>query len=160
FIEPGWLVLDGEGKELARLPQITSFHPQWFEAPLRALAGLPPGEFTVAPALREAWDAYRALDNGAALQAIEAVLAQTPAAGVVAEALFLRGAAQRRSGRTGESAATWRGLGERCPESTWAWKAAMEAEGHGPFVHGFEEFLPLPARALRERGEGSRAPAG
>ena len=160
FIEPGWLVLDGDGNEQARSSQLTSFQPQWFEAPLRALAGLPPGEFTVAPALREAWDAYRALDNEAALQATAALLDKQPAEGVVAEALFLRGAAERRSGRTDDSVATWRRLGQRCPESPWAWKAAMEAEGHGPFVHGFEDFLPLPERALRERGEGSRAPAG
>jgi hypothetical protein len=160
FIEPGWLVLDGEGVEKARMDQITTFHPQWFEAPLRALAGLPPGEFQTQPALREAWDGYRALHADDALRAIDAVLGQHPADGVVAEALFLRGAAQRCSGRTDESVATWKDLGERLPESPWAWKAAMEAEGHGPFVHGFEDFLPLPARVLRERRDGSRAPAG
>ncbi|MGB3967878.1 MAG: hypothetical protein WBO45_14185, partial [Planctomycetota bacterium] len=30
-----------------------------------------------------------------------------------------------------------------------AWKAALEAEGHGPFVHGFEDYLPLPAAATK-----------
>ncbi len=37
FVEPGYLVLDGDGKELARVDQLTTFHPEWFEAPLRRL---------------------------------------------------------------------------------------------------------------------------
>ena len=36
----------------------------------------------------------------------------------------------------------------------------MEAEGHGPFVRGIEDFLAIPARVLRDRDEGSRAPRG
>jgi hypothetical protein len=160
FLEPGWLVLESDGSERARMAQITTFQPEWFEAPLRELAGLKAQPFPAAPALREAWDAYRALDNDAAGQRVEATLAKSPSQGVVAEGLFLRGAALRRSGHTEEANAVWRELGKRLPESTWAWKAAMEAEGHGPFVHGFEDFLPVPERVLRERTEGSRAPSG
>ncbi len=59
FIEPGWLVLDGDGKELARLHQITTFQPQWFEAPLRRLVGLPDAGFPCTDALQDAWQAYR-----------------------------------------------------------------------------------------------------
>lgn len=160
FIEPGWLVLDAEGHERARMSQITTFQPEWFEAPLRELASLSPQPFTVAPALREAWDAYRALDNKAALQAIEAMLLKEPSSAVVAEALFLRGAALRRSGQTGASVIAWQELVERCKDSPFAWKGAMEVLGHGPFVHGFEDFLPVPEKVLRERVEGSRAPKG
>ena len=36
----------------------------------------------------------------------------------------------------------------------------MEAEGHGPFVHGFADFLPLPPAVLASAPtDGSRAPA-
>ena len=147
FLEPGWLVLDSDGNERARMSQITSFQPEWFEAPLRELAGLKPQPFAGSPALREAWDAYRACDADGTCQRVDAILAKNPAEGVVAEGMFLRGAALRRSGRTEESNAVWRALGERLPNSTWAWKAAMESEGHGPFVHGFEDFLPEIGRA-------------
>ncbi|MCA8965844.1 MAG: serine/threonine protein kinase, partial [Planctomycetes bacterium] len=40
FIEPGYLVLDATGKVLAKVDQITTLHPQWFEAPLRRLVGV------------------------------------------------------------------------------------------------------------------------
>jgi hypothetical protein len=42
-----------------------------------------------------------------------------------------------------------------------AWKAALEAEGQGPFVRGFEVYVELPAAVLTAAPEdGSRAPAG
>src|SRR5262245_26915778 len=160
FIEPGWLVLDGDEKERARLQQLTTFQPQWFEAPLRRLAGVPAGGFPCTPALQDAWTAYRSGDAAACDQLLQAVLDREPAPGVGAEALFLRGALQRRSGRDQEANTTWRALGDRFPATTWAAKAAMEAEGHGPFTHGFEDFLPVPERVLRDLDEGSRAPRG
>src|SRR5262249_22659446 len=134
FIEPGWLVLDGDGQERGRLQQITTFQPQWFEAPLRRLAGVPASGFPCTPALQAAWTASGAGDAAAGDKLLQAVLDREPAAGVGAEALFLRGALQRRSGRDGDANATWRALGDRYPATTWAAKAAMEAEGHGPFT--------------------------
>jgi hypothetical protein len=160
FLEPGWVLLDGAGKELARLDQITTFHPQWFEAPLRRLAQQPDTGLGAAPALREAWNAYQAGDLEGTGKACSAVLAQQPSDAVVAEARFLAGAALCRSGAASAARAAWQALADLLPEQPLAWKAAMEAEGHGPFVHGFEDFLPLPERVLRERDEGSRAPRG
>jgi hypothetical protein len=160
FIEPGWIVLGGDGTERARLQQITTLQPQWFEAPLRRLVGQPDPGFVCGPALREAWDDYRTGDGDGALAAIARVLAQGPADDAVAEALFLRGVVQRTQNRVADAVAAWRSAGERAPESTWAWKAAMEAEGHGPFARGFEDYLSPPERTRRDLDEGSRAPRG
>ena len=38
FVEPGWIVLDRKGKEVAREHQITTFHPARFLAPLAQVA--------------------------------------------------------------------------------------------------------------------------
>ncbi|HYE98593.1 MAG TPA: hypothetical protein VEJ18_06755, partial [Planctomycetota bacterium] len=70
-----------------------------------------------------------------------------------AEALWRKGAELHRAGRDEEGRAEWR----KIPEGRWAWKAAAELAGDGPFVRGFEveeaiapEGLPssttLPAR--------------
>ena len=160
FIEPGWLVLDGQGKEMARMQQLTTLHPVWFEAPLRRLCAAPQVGLRCAAALREAWQAYRRSDLEGCLVEIETLLDKGPSEPVVAEALFLRGASLRRLGRVEPAVAVWRRLGERCPDTTWAAKAAMEVEGHGPFSRGFEDYLELPERVLREVAEGSRAPPG
>ena len=158
FLEPGYLVLDGDGNVQAKVDQLTSFHPEWFEAPLRRLVGAPGEGFPGAPALREAWDAYRAGDRSRAIELADALLGKAPADGVAAEAHWLAGAALCRDNRRREAEARWRKLGELLPEQPFAWKAAMEAEGHGPFVHGFEDYLPLPASVLRDDPvEGSRA---
>lgn len=85
YVEPGYLVLDGDGKELLRVAQITTLHPQWFEAPLRALAKQPIDGFPGNPALREAWDAYRSGDREQAIARCDAVLAKAPAAAVAAD---------------------------------------------------------------------------
>jgi hypothetical protein len=57
FIEPGYVVLDGDGKVLLQLDQITTFHPQWFETPLRRLVGQPIERFPCEVALTDAWAA-------------------------------------------------------------------------------------------------------
>ncbi|MEC7584329.1 MAG: hypothetical protein VYE77_08425 [Planctomycetota bacterium] len=160
FIEPGWLVLDGDGKEVARMQQLTTLHPMWFEAPLRRLVGSESDEFPCHAALREAWRAYRGADRQRCLEEINLVLAQDPSAAVSAEALWLRGACLRRLGLVDEAQAVWRDLADRFADSTWASKAAMEVEGHGPFSRGFEVYLELPERVLRDTTEGSRAPSG
>ncbi len=159
FLEPGYLVLDGEGKVLAKVDQITTLHPEWFEAPLRALVGQKPDGFPGAPALREAWDAYRQGDRKLASERALAVHAQKPAPTTAAEALWLAGAAACRSGQNEAARTRWQELVASHPDEPMAWKAALELEGHGPFVHGFEDYLPLPAAALaKPPTDGSRLP--
>lgn len=161
FIEPGYLVLDGDGNVRLRVDQITTFQPQWFEAPLRRLVGSPQLESVGAPALGQAWAAYRSGDRAQAIVLAEKVLAATPPPrpAVLAEANWLCGAALRRSGDRAGAEARWRKLAEDLPDEPLAWKAALEAEGFGPFTHGFEDYLPLPDRVLGENPiDGSRAP--
>jgi hypothetical protein len=158
FLEPGYLVLDGDGNVKAKLDQLTTFHPEWFEAPLRRLVKVPAEGFPGAAALREAWDSYRAGDRARAVALADALLAKKPADEVAAEAHWLAGAALCRDNRRKEAVARWEQLAAQFPEQPLAWKAAMEAEDHGPFVHGFEDYLPLPATVLQnDPKDGSRA---
>ncbi len=159
FLEPGYLVLDGEGAVVARLDQITTLHPQWFEAPLRRLAKAPLDGFPGSAALREAWAAYRGGDCAAAVSAADAVLAQKPADAVAAEAHWLAGVATFRSKGRAAAVERWTALAQALPEQPLAWKAALECEGLGPFVHAFEDYLPLPEAVLAKAPvDGSRTP--
>lgn len=158
FIEPGWLLLGGDGKELARMQQITTLHPQWFAAALRRALGMPAADLAVTDALQDVWAAYRRDDLAAVERLAAAVVAGHPAPAVAAEARFLQGAAMCRSHRPLEARALWSRLADDLPDEPWAWKAAAEAEGHGPFGRGFEDFGGLPEAVLRVAGEGSRAP--
>ncbi len=160
FVEPGWIALDADGKELARMHSITTQHPQWFEAPLRQLVGDGADAFPVTPGAKDLWDSYRSGDAAACERLVVAFLAKSPAPALEAEARFLLGAVHRRTQREADALAAWRECTERLPEQPFAWKCAMEAEGHGPFVRGIEDFLAIPARVLRDRDEGSRAPRG
>lgn len=159
FVEPGWLVLAPDGTERQRLQQLSTFQPEWFEAPLRRLCGLGPPVFACPDGLRPAWDAYRRGDLRGCLAALAAPPSgEEPAPGD--GALFLQGVALRRSNDRPAAHAAWSALLERFPDSPLAPKVAMELEGHGPFARGFEDYLPVPDVALRELAEGSRAPPG
>lgn len=159
FLEPGYLVLDGDGKVLLRVDQITTLHPQWWEAPLRRLVQMPQEGLPVAPLLREAWQSYQQGERSRAIALAEDLLADQPAAALAAEAHWLVGAALQRSGNRRDAVARWQLLAEALPNEPLAWKAALEAEGHGPFVRGFEDYLPLPAAALAQDPiDGSRLP--
>jgi hypothetical protein len=158
FLEPGYLVLDAAGAVQAKVDQLTTFHPEWFEAPLRRLVGAPSDGFPGAPALREAWDAYRQGDRPRAIELAEVLLGRQPAAATAAEAHWLVGAALCRENRRREAVARWEALASALPDQPLAWKAALEAEGQGPFGRGFEDYLPLPKAVLRGAPEeGSRA---
>ena len=159
FVEPGYLVLDGDGVARLRVDQITTLHPEWFEAPLRRLADAPADGFPCHPALRDAWATYRAGDPAAAQKLAEAVLAAGPAPTAAAEAHWLVGAALLRFGQREAALARWTELAKELPDQPLAWKAALEVEGHGPFVRGFEDYLPLPAAALAAAPvDGTRLP--
>ena len=132
FVEPGWIVLDRKGKEVAREHQITTFHPARFLAPLALLAKV---------------------DNPAAdgLPGSE----QDPAV-----ALWLAGARHWESKGEDEARTQWRTLSEQHADHPLAWKAAMELEGHGPFVHAFETYAQVPPGALEPNPDGTRCLPG
>lgn len=166
FIEPGYLVLDGEGRMVAKLDQITTFQPQWFEAPLRRLVGQPIERFPCSVALTDAWASFQHGDHaGAAERAGLAALERGDDA-LFSEGMWLLGAAKFRLGRRKEALELWRGIaahaqGNEESDQPFVQKAALEAEGHGPFVHGFEVYGELPAAVLTTTpSDGSRAPEG
>jgi hypothetical protein len=72
------------------------------------------------------------------------------------EARYRLGAALIRLGRRADALAVWNALAAEKPESPFAWKAAAETEGFGPFVRGFEECGALPPDALKATPTGSR----
>lgn len=160
FIEPGFLLLDADGTELLRMHAITTQHPQWFEAPLRERFGLPVDAFPATPECAELWRLFRARDFAACERSIEEFLRTKPLPAHEAEARFLLGAAMRRTQRERDAIAAWRACADLLPDEPFAWKCAMEAEGHGPFARGIEVFDEIQERVLRERDDGSRAPRG
>ena len=132
FVEPGWIVIAPDGQEIAREHQITTFHPSRFLAPLAALVGL------TNPA-----------ENG------------LPAdAGDEASALWLAGVRLWTTQKNAEARTLWSRLLEEHAEHSLAWKAAMELQGHGPFVHAFETYIRLPAATLSASPDGTVAPTG
>ena len=127
FIEPGYVVLDKLGKELQRLDQITTFHPDWFMAPLAKLA-------------------KRDLPKRGERSATEKA--------------FFKGVELFHAGKSKQAIELWAKLGADNPDDPIGWKAAAEAEGHGPFRYGFEVFGDLPDGVIGGASIGSRAPDG
>ena len=158
YIEPGWLVLQADGTELQRVHELTTLHPEWIVRRLGHALGLAPTGFPCAAPLAEAWQRWRAGSPAEALSAVQAVLEAQPSPRNEAEARWLEGAIHFRSGRPKEAAESWRMLVDKLPGEPLAWKAAMELEGHGPFVHGFEVYCPLPTAVLEAPATSSRAP--
>jgi hypothetical protein len=149
FIEPGYLVLDGQGEQLMRQDRMTTFHPQRFLNPLAVLVGAKPSPHPFPGKLTLSDAAY-----------LDGKLTAGEPKGDGAEAVYLRGVALFGARRGPEALALWRGLERTHPDHPLTWKAAAEAEGHGPLVHGFEVYDALPAAALVQGDAGTRAPAG
>ncbi len=169
FIEPGYVVLDARGEVLLKVDQITTLHPQWFEAPLRRLVNKPREGFPGDPLLAEAWAAYGRGDYAGVVQFANGWEVRSPQRpeDVYAslELLWLRGCAAARAGDHAAARAMWTQLAETgplsegLPPSPLVAKAALEIEGHGPFVHAFEDYLPLPEAVLTtDPHDGTRAP--
>ena len=132
FVEPGWIVLDEAGAELGREHQITTFHPGRFIEPLATLA-----------------ETKNTASDGLPGSADDP-----------ATALWLSGVKAWISQREEDARADWTKLTEAHPEHPLAWKAAMELEGHGPFVHAFETYAKLSPKALAPSADGTTALPG
>lgn len=160
FIEPGYVVLDGDGVALWKIDQLTTFHPEWFEAPLRRLVKQPIERFPATAALVDLWAGYRVNPDGE-LPQLSILANDDEMSGLMAEMLWLEGVRAFRSGKRQEAEASWSKIVRDMPDHPWAWKAALELEGHGPFAHGFEIYGQLPDAVLVSNPrDGSRAPAG
>lgn len=158
FVEPGYLVLGPRGELLKKRFGLATLHPRWFCVQLARAAGTKVVTRSLPGPLAAAWAALARGEPEAACAVLAAEPPGKPA--VAAEWEFLRGAAEFRAGRTGAARTRWRRLARRLPEQPWAWKAAAEAEGHGPFARGFEVYTGLPAAALESAEATTRAPFG
>lgn len=162
FIEPGWLVLAADGSERARLDRITTFEPDWFDRPLMELAGLETlPERGLPEDLADLWELLRSGDfAGVVDRARRANPAQWGTAHRAELAWLIGVGLWAGAGQDEPARVVWRQAGQAWPDEPWAWKAAMEAEGHGPFVRGFEVYGRLPEMVLTGPRDGSRAPSG
>lgn len=160
FIEPGFLVLGRDGAELRRAQRIDTLHASWFLAALRPVAARQPAARALPAELAEARRAYAAGDDARARAALAKIDPGALAPELAAEAGFFGGAVEHRSGRADLAEVTWKRVAERFPDTLFGWKAAAEAEGHGPFARGFEDFLDVAPRALAGALTTSRAAEG
>lgn len=160
FIEPGYIVLDGDGEALLLVDQLTTFHPQWFEAALRRVVKQPTERWLCEAKLVDAWAAYRQGRYGPAYELVQGVVIGADASDSLrAEHAWLAGACLMRLGQRAAGEARWQRLATDLTGQPLAWKAALELEDHGPFVHGFEVYGELPDAVLdRDPEDGTRAP--
>lgn len=159
FIEPGFVVYGADGTELLRRQALMTLHPEWFASQLRRVAGREVEPRRLPEPLRQLRAALRAGDWTAAERAAETVPPVPLAAAHRAELAWLHGAALQRTGRAAAARALWTSAAAALPDEPYAWKAAAEAEGHGPFVSGFEDYRALPAAVLAADSDSSRAPS-
>jgi hypothetical protein len=75
---------------------------------------------------------------------------------------LLRGMQLFRAGKHKQAREYWSAASNKYPEHPLAWKAALESQGIGPFVRGFEILQPLNDQQLKAGVDslGSAAPAG
>jgi hypothetical protein len=146
FVEPGFLVVGADGEVQATVDEITTLDPGFF---LTRLGEALDGRSAEALERAQAWFETLVEAGGAADRA------KTP------EERFVAGARAFWAGEDAASTEIWSALAAEDPDSSpWVAKAALEVEGHGPIVHGFEvPWARLRQEALRG-GRGTRAAAG
>lgn len=157
FIEPGFLILDANGKELLRLDKISTFHPQWFLRQLEQALGI--ARIAQVRATEPIWRAFGRGDLEQAERLARSMGREIESSADRAEARYLLGAALFRTRRESEAIEAWLQLGRDLPAEPWTFKAIAEAEGHGPFVRGFEVYGDLAAATLESVHAGTQAPA-
>lgn len=161
FIEPGFLILQPDGKCETKIDRITTMHPQWFRSLLTRSLDQPRPLPTPPKMLANAWTQYRLGDYEAAAQTCSlANNEDSMTASNRCELGLLQGMAIFRLGRHDEAKAIWKAVSQKFPKEPLAWKAAAEAQGAGPFYRGFEIHTDLPKQALLagEKSKGSAAP--
>lgn len=162
FVEPGFVLLRPDGTLQQKVDRLTTLHPYWLFGVLGAALGdqrswsQASGE-PDRGALDEVWQSIVASDWQTGVPAGFAV---PPALSMELE--LLRGMCEFRQGRHEQARGIWRNASREHVDHPLAWKAALEAQGIGPFGRGFEVFGVLPPRALLAGVEspGSAAPTG
>ncbi len=163
FVEPGFVVLTAENQQLAKtVDRLSTLHPHWIYSLLANQVGETESFSGMSGEQgREGLDAL--WQTVVASDWVEAIPADFVAApGTEMELELLRGMQQFRNGNQDGAKETWKLASRQYLDSPLAWKAAMEAQGTGPFVRGFEVFGTLNGKAIRAGidSRGSAAPEG
>jgi len=161
FIEPGFLILQPEGKCETKVDRITTMHPQWFRELLTRSLDHPSPLPTPPQVLATAWRQFKTGDFKEAIQTCTSVDTEdTLPSSVRCELGLLQGMANFRLGRHQEAQAIWTAVSKEFPNEPLAWKASAEAQGAGPFYRGFEVHIDLPKQGFMAgiNSEGSAAP--
>lgn len=158
FVEPGFVVIEA-GKVTGSVDRLTTLHPRWlFEVIKKFVAKDTKWDELSGTndrtAINQAWASY--INR----QPIDADL-NVPATDVM-ELKLLQGMELFRAGKHDQAQKWWGEASQQHPDHPLAWKAANEAQGIGPFVRGFEVFLPLNAQQSQAgvKSLGSAAPEG
>lgn len=152
FIEPGFVVLSREGEVIAKVDAVTTFQ---YDAIQNLLASVLRKAGRNAPTVR--WPGYFRQFSGPDQQWIDPYgqdFDRTPAN------LLLSGMIAFRKGDHDLARRRWQEAAKSDPGDPLAWKAALEAQGLGPFVRGFEVFREIPEKAQSAGllSRGSSAP--
>jgi len=166
FIEPGYVVLGADQAALLKVQQLTTFHAEAFLTPLLRLVKQPAPP-TGSPFFQVRPETSGAARRGDWSEVLSLTATSTGGAGANGSTKlspaqrWMRGVALFRLGRRADAVEVWRDLVEAEPEHPIAWKAALELEGHGPFVRGFEVYASVPTEVfVDDPRDGSRAPEG
>ena len=161
FIEPGFLILQPDGKCDTKIDRITTMHPRWFRSLLTRSLDQPRPLPTRPRVLTTAWQQFTNGDYEGAVQTCTLVDSEDALlASARCELGLLKGMATFRLGRHREAKSIWMEVSQKFPDEPLAWKASAEAQGAGPFYRGFEVHTHLPKQALLAglNSEGSAAP--
>ncbi len=158
FVEPGFVIISA-GKVVQTSDRLSTLHPQWLFQLIGKSAAKP-----------STWDALASKSDRKAINRVwsDFVSHKPIEANVVVpaedamELKLVQGMQLFREGKHAEANQWWEDAAKQHPDHPLAWKAAHEALGIGPFVRGFEVFLPLNAQQQQAgvKSLGSAAPEG
>ena len=161
FVEPGFVVLNPEGKKSSQVDKLTTLHPVWLNHLIQKSIGVAEPSELYSDVALPIWKlvADQKFDDALALARQELGKPDLTKAQKV-ELEFLVGMTFFRSGQHTYAVEAWKSTGRRYPDQPLAWKAAAEAQLIGPFSRGFETHRSLPAAALAAGidSRGSAAP--
>ena len=161
FVEPGFVVLNPEGKKSSQVDKLTTLHPVWLNHLIQKTIGVAEPSELYSDVALPIWKlvADQKFDDALALARQELGKPDLTKAQKV-ELEFLVGMTFFRSGQHTYAVEAWKSTGRRYPDQPLAWKAAAEAQLIGPFSRGFETHRSLPAAALAAGidSRGSAAP--
>ena len=154
FIEPGFLIVEGNGTASTKLDRITTMNSNWLASFLKPPTKLPaPGNSLVNARQQFAAGQY---ENCRVMNRMR------HSRDDMVELQLIAAMATFRMGEHESAMKQFASIGDSFADHPLGWKAAAEAQRIGPFVRGFETFREIPAAAMDagRKSPGSAAPEG